>query len=126
MEQWQNFLLAETGASAALTGLDFVGVSINLKRILSLPKLPSRALAALLLLLMILVLSCWHRGFSDWDYRLDRHDRFRRENTARHQASVSPTVRSEHGVESTRDFALRRGWYDHGLEWSERPVLACP
>jgi len=57
MEQWQNFLLAEAGASAALTGLIFVGVSINLKRILSLPKLPNRALEALLLLLTILVVS---------------------------------------------------------------------
>jgi len=54
---WENFLLAEVGASAALTGLIFVGVSINLKRILGLPRLPSRALEALLLLLTVLVVS---------------------------------------------------------------------
>jgi len=57
MEQWQNFLLAEAGASAALTGLLFVGVSINLKRILSFTKLPYRALEALMLLLTVLIVS---------------------------------------------------------------------
>ena len=51
MDQWVNFFFAEVGASAALTGLVFVGVSINLKRILSLPKLPNRALEAPVLLL---------------------------------------------------------------------------
>jgi modulator of FtsH protease len=45
------------GASAALTGLIFVGVSINLARILSFPKLPNRALLALVILLTILVMS---------------------------------------------------------------------
>jgi len=57
MEQWQNFLLAEAGASAALTGLLFVGVSINLKRILSFARLPYRALEALMLLLTVLIVS---------------------------------------------------------------------
>jgi len=57
MEQWQNFLLAEAGASAALTGLLFVGVSINLKRILSFANLPYRALEALMLLLTVLIVS---------------------------------------------------------------------
>jgi len=57
VEQWQNFLLAEAGASAALTGLLFVGVSMNLKRILSFAKLPYRALEALMLLLTVLVVS---------------------------------------------------------------------
>jgi len=58
MDQWQSFFVAEAGASAALTGLVFVGVSINLSRILSFPKLPSRAFGALLLLLTILI-SSW-------------------------------------------------------------------
>jgi modulator of FtsH protease len=57
MQGWENFLVAEVGASAALTGLIFVGVSINLKKILSLPTLPNRALEALLLLLTVLVVS---------------------------------------------------------------------
>jgi len=54
---WESFLIAEVGASAALTGLIFVGVSINLSRILSLPRLPSRALEALMLLLTVLIVS---------------------------------------------------------------------
>jgi hypothetical protein len=52
---WENFFMAEVGASAALVGLIFVGVSINLTRIISLPGLPNRALLALVLLLTILV-----------------------------------------------------------------------
>lgn len=47
--------MAEVGASAALAGLIFVGVSINLTKILSLPNLPGRAFEALLLLLAVLV-----------------------------------------------------------------------
>jgi hypothetical protein len=43
--------------SAALAGLIFVGVSINLTRILALPRLPNRAFQALMLLLTVLVVS---------------------------------------------------------------------
>ncbi len=57
MSGWENFFIAEVGASAALTGLIFVAVSINLTRILSLPQLPSRALLALVLLMTILIVS---------------------------------------------------------------------
>jgi len=57
MSNWVNFLIAEVGASAGLTGLIVVGVSINLTRILSLPRLPNRALLALIILLTILVVS---------------------------------------------------------------------
>ena len=52
---WESFFIAQVGASAALTGLLFVGVSINLTRIISLPGLPNRALLALILLLTILI-----------------------------------------------------------------------
>ena len=57
MGDWQGFLIAEVGASAALTGLIFVSVSINLKRILSFPKLPNRAFGALLMFGTVLVVS---------------------------------------------------------------------
>ncbi|HLH60991.1 MAG TPA: hypothetical protein VKV20_04845 [Ktedonobacteraceae bacterium] len=57
MMGWENFFIAEVGASAALTGLIFVGVSINLSRILSSPNLPDRALMALILLLTVLIVS---------------------------------------------------------------------
>ena len=55
IETWQDFFLAQIGASAALLGLLFVGVSLNLARILSVPLPPGRAMLALLLLLGVLV-----------------------------------------------------------------------
>jgi hypothetical protein len=51
---WDDFFTAEVGAAAALTGLIFVGISINLQRILGLPTIANRALQALLMLLAIL------------------------------------------------------------------------
>ncbi len=57
MDGWNDFYVAQVGASAALVGLLFVAVSINLERILSGPNLPDRALVALSLLLGILVMS---------------------------------------------------------------------
>src|SRR5260221_3786771 len=52
-----NFLVAQVRASAALAGLVFLGVSINLTRILSTGSLPEYALQALVLLLAVLVIS---------------------------------------------------------------------
>ncbi|HEY7068086.1 MAG TPA: hypothetical protein VII06_41935 [Chloroflexota bacterium] len=57
MSGWDNFFLAQVGASAALAGLLFVGVSINLEKILASPWLPGRALETLVLLLTVLVVS---------------------------------------------------------------------
>jgi modulator of FtsH protease len=57
MELWHDLFVASAGAAATLTGLIFVGVSINLTRILSLPTVPERALLALLFLLAILIFS---------------------------------------------------------------------
>jgi hypothetical protein len=57
MSGWENFFIAEVGASAALTGLIFVAVSINLTRILSLPMLPNRALLILIVLLTVVIVS---------------------------------------------------------------------
>jgi modulator of FtsH protease len=57
MHEWTDFLVASSGASAALLGLLFVALSINLKKIISIPHLPSRAFAAMLLLATILVVS---------------------------------------------------------------------
>src|SRR5271163_5028680 len=47
---WENFFVAEVGAAAALTGLLFVAVSINLTRILAIEHLPDRAGETLLVL----------------------------------------------------------------------------
>ena len=60
---WANFFVAEVGASAALLGLLFVSISINLSKILSFRALPNRAFGALLALLAVLVVSSlpWNR-----------------------------------------------------------------
>jgi hypothetical protein len=57
MQGWSNFFVGELGAAAALTGLLFVAVSINLARILQFPHLPSRAAEALLALVSVLVVT---------------------------------------------------------------------
>lgn len=54
---WQNFFVAEVGASASLAGLIFVGLSINISKIIGAPRLPARAIQALMVLLMVFVVS---------------------------------------------------------------------
>ena len=60
MADWQEFFLAQAGAAGVLTGLVFVGASINLEKILSQPDfgLPGRAAEALILLVAGLATSC--------------------------------------------------------------------
>jgi hypothetical protein len=55
MSEWHEFFLAEAGVAAVLTGLVFIGVSINLDKIMSNPGhgLPGRALEALVLLMAV-------------------------------------------------------------------------
>jgi modulator of FtsH protease len=53
--QWTDFAVAQVGASAALLGLVFVGMSINLKEFVGTPSLVNRALEAILLLASVLV-----------------------------------------------------------------------
>ena len=55
MGDWGSFFMAQVGASAALAGLIFVGVSINLAEILASPLLPDLALEALGVLLTVLL-----------------------------------------------------------------------
>ena len=57
MEQWHDFFVATAGASAALAGLVFVGVSISLGKVLDNATLPPRALIALILFFSILLIS---------------------------------------------------------------------
>jgi modulator of FtsH protease len=53
-KDWTDFLVAEVGASAALSGLLFVAISINVAKILEYPATVTRAAEALLLLLSVL------------------------------------------------------------------------
>lgn len=57
MAEWTDFFIAAAGASAALAGLIFVAVSINLARILEFPRLPWRVAEALVALLSVLFIS---------------------------------------------------------------------
>jgi hypothetical protein len=54
---WDNFFVAQASAAAALAGLLFVAVSINLGRILSLRHLPGRAAETLVLVLLQLAVA---------------------------------------------------------------------
>lgn len=59
MDEWHDFFLATSAAAGVLTGLVFVGVSINLEKIVSQPGsgLSGRAAEALILLLAVLTVS---------------------------------------------------------------------
>ena len=59
MNAWHDFFLAQAGAAGVLTGLVFVGVSINLQKIVSNPSsgLAGRAAEALILLVAVLLAS---------------------------------------------------------------------
>jgi hypothetical protein len=54
---WANFFIAAASASAALAGLVFVALSVNISRIIGAEHLPSRAGAAIGMLMLILVCS---------------------------------------------------------------------
>ncbi len=53
--EWESFTLAQVGASAALLGLVFVGISINLRDIIGSGSLVHRAAEAVILLGSVLV-----------------------------------------------------------------------
>ena len=57
MEKWHAYYSVSASAAATLTGLIFVGASINLQKILSFRHLPGRALGTLILLINILLVS---------------------------------------------------------------------
>jgi modulator of FtsH protease len=55
VSRWTDFALAQLGASAALLGLVFVGMSINLKEFVGTPTLVNRALEAIVMLGSVLI-----------------------------------------------------------------------
>jgi modulator of FtsH protease len=57
MAEWEAYLAANVGAAAALLGLLFIGVSINLDRVLGYRGLPERAIETLTMLGVVLLAS---------------------------------------------------------------------
>ena len=64
LEAWHDYFIAQAGASAAIAGLLFVSLSINIDRIIKMAWLPPRAAMTMLLLVGSLVealLALWPR-----------------------------------------------------------------
>lgn len=55
MDGWHDYMVSQAGAAAALAGFIFVGLSINLERILKYPAVLNRAAAALTMLMGVLL-----------------------------------------------------------------------
>jgi modulator of FtsH protease len=57
MSGWESFVTAQVGASATLAGLIFVGLSINLTKIVNYPGLTGRTVEGLAMLMTVLFVS---------------------------------------------------------------------
>lgn len=57
LESWSDFFVAAAGASAGLAGLIIVAMSVNIRTIVKVPSLPSRAGATIASLVLVVVVS---------------------------------------------------------------------
>jgi modulator of FtsH protease len=57
LNDWTTYLSTQAGASASLTGLVFVAVSINLNRVISVPGLAGRAAESIIQLFGVFIIS---------------------------------------------------------------------
>ncbi|HEY0814291.1 MAG TPA: hypothetical protein VGE11_13500 [Pseudonocardia sp.] len=67
-DSWTDFAVGVAGAAAALSGPLFVTVSINLKQMLSLPRIPARAALSLILMVVpvFVAIARWYPGQPGW------------------------------------------------------------
>ncbi|MCU1477000.1 MAG: hypothetical protein JWQ64_1693, partial [Subtercola sp.] len=57
LEGWDDLFVASAGAAAALAGLIIVAMSVNIKQIIAIPSMPSRAGTSIASLVLIVVVS---------------------------------------------------------------------
>lgn len=57
LEGWHDLFVASAGAAAALAGLIIVAMSVNIKQIIAIPSMPSRAGTSIAALVLIVVVS---------------------------------------------------------------------
>jgi len=127
---WTNFLSAEAGASAALAGLIFVAVSINIKKIIEYKGVPGRAAEALSLLIGVLLISTFGLAPNQSDFG-DRRFSLADDRSS----SGGPTPRQTPGLVVARvslsHVPVRDGSFLHCRDFayprrSRRHVLADP
>src|ERR1700712_601264 len=57
LDAWHDLFIASAGAAAALAGLIIVAMSVNIKEIIAIPSMPSRAGTSIANLVLIVVVS---------------------------------------------------------------------
>src|SRR5215211_7746283 len=140
MQDWHDFFLAQAGAAGVLTGLVFVGVSINLDKIVADPSsgLAGRAAEALILLVAVLIASVAARPRTEHDadrgrdppggarrLGMDRgHPIAAAQELGHHGTRFAQAFHTTRGGGTGRHAAVRGRGYLRAGRGSGRPLLA--